>query len=100
MRAMLAWIDRAPREHQQSAESAMRSMRIKSRQELLEVANHGFLMIAMLFVLIMNLTETPPTLQAPMVAQALQFQPRTPPPVMDPDHIDSVMEDLQVDTHP
>ena len=78
----------------------MRSLRIKSRQELPEIANHGFLMIAMLFVLNMNLTEAPRTPQAPMVAQALHLQPRTPPPVMDPDHIDSVMEDLQVDTHP
>jgi len=78
----------------------MRPFRIESQQELVEIVNHGFLMIAMLFVLIMNMTEAPRTSQVPMAAQALHLQPRTPPPVMDPDHIDSVMEDLQVDTHP
>lgn len=78
----------------------MRPFRIESQRDLVEIANHGFLMIAMLFVLIMNMTEVPRTSQVPMVAQALHLQPRTPPPVMDPDHIDSTFEDLQIDTHP
>jgi hypothetical protein len=78
----------------------MGPFRIESQRDLVEIANHGFLMIAMLFVLIMNMTEAPRTSQVPMVAQALHLQPRTPPPVMDPDHIDSTLEDLQIDTHP
>jgi hypothetical protein len=78
----------------------MRLFRIESQRELVEIANHGFLTIAMLFVLIMNMTEAPRTSQIPMVAQALHFQPRMPPPGMDPDHIDSTLEELQIDTHP
>ncbi len=56
--------------------------------EWLQTANHLFFIVALLFVAQQNaLTAEAARSQAPFIAQALNLQPRTPPPAYDPDQL-------------
>lgn len=58
------------------------------RTDLLQLANHVFFMTALLFVAHQNaLTTDVVRSQTAFVAQALNLQPRTPPPGFDPDEM-------------
>jgi hypothetical protein len=62
--------------------------RIRDKRELAQVANHLFFITAFLFVAHQNsLHPAQMRVEAPMIAQALNFQPRTPPPGFDPDQV-------------
>lgn len=61
---------------------------IRDRRELAKVANHLFFITAFLFVAHHNtLHPAQPHVEVVMIAQALNFQPRTPPPGFDPDQV-------------
>ncbi|HRP24979.1 hypothetical protein [Thauera sp.] len=58
------------------------------RTDLLQIANHVFFMTALLFVAHQNaLNADVLRSQTVFVAQALNLQPRTPPPGFDPDEM-------------
>lgn len=59
-----------------------------SQRELMQLANHVFFITAFLFVAHQNtLHPEPVRTEVPMIAQALHFQPRTPPPAYDADQL-------------
>lgn len=61
---------------------------IRDKRELAQVANHLFFITAFLFVAHQNTLHPAETrVEVPMIAQALNFQPRTPPPGFDPDQV-------------
>jgi hypothetical protein len=56
--------------------------------DLLQIANHVFFMSALLFIAHQNALNTDVVRsQTAFVAQALNLQPRTPPPGFDPDEM-------------
>lgn len=72
---------------------------IQDRRELAQAANHLFFMTAFLFVAHQNvLHPDKPYAEVPMIAQALHFQPRTPPPGFDPDQV--INEDIDWSIRP
>ena len=63
-------------------------IRTLDRRELLQVLNHLFFITAFLFVAHQNTLHPERTYaEVPMIAQALHFHPRTPPPGFDPDQV-------------
>lgn len=76
----------------------MKHLSLKSldRTERLQVLNHAFFITAFLFVAHQNvLTPEQVNAEVPMIAQALQLQPRTPPPGYDPEQTSSEELDLR-----
>ncbi|MGL1832211.1 hypothetical protein ACKVEX_01245 [Rhodocyclaceae bacterium SMB388] len=76
----------------------MKHLSLKSldRTERLQVLNHAFFITAFLFVAHQNvLTPQQVNAEVPMIAQALQMQPHTPPPGYDPDQMSSEELDLR-----
>lgn len=72
------------------------SLKSLDRNERLQVLNHAFFITAFLFVAHQNvLTPQQVNAEAPMIAQALQLQPRTPPPGYDPEQMNSEEFDLR-----
>lgn len=62
--------------------------RIRDKRELAQVANHLFFITAFLFVAHQNALHPAETrAEVPMIAQALHFQPRLPPPGFDPEQM-------------
>lgn len=64
---------------------------IRDKRELLQSANHLFFMTGFMFMAIHQNVLHPEKahVEVPMVAQALHFQPRMPPPGMDPEQINN-----------
>lgn len=70
---------------------------IDLRKRRLKLLNHFFLFTAVMFVVYQNvLRPAPPPVEAPIAAQAIQFQPQTPPPGIDPEDAASDEIDLSV----
>lgn len=70
---------------------------IDPRKSRLKLANHFFLATAVLFVIHQNVFRpAPPAAEAPMIAQAIQYQPQTPPPGFDPEQTGNEELDLSV----
>ncbi len=67
-------------------------------RERLQVLNHLFFITAFLFVAHQNVLQArpAPAIEAPLIAQALNYQPRTPPPGMDVDQMSGEELDLSV----
>lgn len=58
--------------------------------ELAQIANHLFFIVALLFVAHQNaLHAEAPTQHTAFIAQAINLQPRTPPPGFDPEQVSS-----------
>lgn len=59
---------------------------IDPRKRRLKLVNHFFLVTAVLFVIHQNVFRpAPPVMEVPLIAQAVQYQPQTPPPAFDPE---------------
>lgn len=70
---------------------------IDPRKRRLKLINHFFLLTATLFVIHQNvLRPAAPAVEVPVIAQAIQFQPQTPPPGFDPEDSGSEQIDLSV----
>jgi hypothetical protein len=70
---------------------------IDPRKRRLKLLNHFFLFTALLFVVYQNvLRPAPPAVEVPIIAQAIQFQPQTPPPGIDPEQTANDELDLSV----
>ncbi|MDX5409358.1 MAG: hypothetical protein LPJ94_03935 [Thauera sp.] len=70
---------------------------IDPRKRRLKLVNHFFLLTAVLFVVYQNVMRpAPAVVEVPVVAQAIQYQPQTPPPGMDPDQLNNEEVDLSV----
>lgn len=70
---------------------------IDPRKRRLKLANHFFLLTATLFVIHQNVFRpAPPAVEVPVIAQAIQYQPQTPPPGFDPEDSGSEQVDLSV----
>lgn len=70
---------------------------IDPRKSRLKRANHFFLITAALFVIHQNVFRpAPPAAEVPVVAQAIQYQPHTPPPGFDPEQTSNEELDLSV----
>jgi hypothetical protein len=67
----------------------------------LEVMNHLFFGSLLLMFVIQHSAIVPSPLKygSAIVAQAQQYQPRTPPPMLDPEQFDSVFEEADVQPH-
>lgn len=67
------------------------------KTELVQIGNHLFFITAMLFVAHQNMLHPAPLRsEVPMIAQALNLQPRTPPPTIDPDQVSGEEVDLSI----
>jgi len=67
------------------------------KAELLQIGNHLFFITAMLFVAHQNMLHPAPVRsEVPMIAQALNMQPRTPPPAYDPDQMSGEEIDFSI----
>lgn len=67
------------------------------KTELLQIGNHLFFITAMLFVMHQNtLHPAPAYSEVPMIAQALNMQPHTPPPTYDPEQMSGEEIDLSI----
>lgn len=72
---------------------------IDPRKNRLKLANHFFLATAVLFVIHQNVFRpAPPAAEVPVIAQAIQYQPQTPPPGFDPEQMGN--EDLDLSVRP
>ncbi|MDX5364509.1 MAG: hypothetical protein LPJ91_10180 [Pseudazoarcus pumilus] len=70
---------------------------IDPRIRRLRIANHFFLLTATLFVIHQNVFRpAPPVVEVPVLAQAIQYQPQTPPPGFDPEQTGNEELDLSV----
>jgi len=78
----------------------IRERKLGGRKRRLRLLNHFFLATAVLFVVYLNLIRPAfePKLEpaAPVLVQAVQHQPRTPPPGVDPDQLSQDEIDLSV----
>ena len=71
--------------------------RDKDNTRRLKWVNHFFFATAVLFVIHQNaLHPERASVEAPIVAQALQFQPQTPPPALDLDQLSNEEIDLTI----
>lgn len=62
--------------------------RTLERNERLQIANHVIFMGGLLFIAHQNMLHPAPArTEVPIVAQALNAQPRTPPPAFDPEQV-------------
>jgi len=74
-----------------------RQHQIDPRKRQLKLANHFFLATAVLFVIHQNVFRPAPlVVEVPVIAQAIQYQPQTPPPGFDPEDSGSEQVDLSV----
>lgn len=70
---------------------------IDPRKRRLKMVNHFFLVTAVLFVIHQNVFRpAAPVVEVPMIAQAIQYQPQTPPPAFDPEQMGGEELDLSV----
>lgn len=75
----------------------VQQQQIDPRKRRLKRMNHFFLFSAALFVVYQNvLRPAPPVVEVPIVAQAIQYQPQTPPPGLDPEQLGNEELDLSV----
>lgn len=67
----------------------------------IEVMNHLFFGSLLLMFVIQHSAIAPSPLKygRAIVAQAQQYQPRTPPPMLDPEQIDATFEEAEVQTY-
>lgn len=74
------------------------SLKTLDNRERLQVLNHLFFITAFLFVANHNVLQVRPgpVAEAPLLAQTLNYLPRTPPPGMDPDQMSGEEIDLSV----
>jgi len=68
----------------------------------IEVMNHLFFGGLLLLFVIQHSAIAPSPLKygRAIVAQAQQYQPRTPPPMLDPEQVDATFEEVEVQTYP
>ena len=70
---------------------------IDPRKRRLRLVNHFFLLTAVVFVVYQNVMRpAPAVVEVPVAAQAIQYQPQTPPPGIDPEQIGNEELDLSV----
>ena len=70
---------------------------IDPRKSRLKLANHFFLATAVLFVIHQNVFRPAPlAAEVSVIAQAIQYQPQTPPPGFDPEQMGNEELDLSV----
>ena len=70
---------------------------IDPRKRRLRLVNHFFLLTAALFVVYQNVMRpASPVVEVPIAAQAIQYQPQTPPPGIDPEQTGNEELDLSV----
>lgn len=74
-----------------------RDKKLDPRRRRLRLANHFFLLTAVAFVVHQNvLRPAPPPVEVPVITQAVQYQPQTPPPGFDPEQTSNEEIDLSV----
>lgn len=79
----------------------IRERKLDSRKRPLRRLNHFFLATAALFLAYQNLIRPmlepkPEPVQVPIATQAIQHQPKTPPPGVDPDQLSPEDADLSI----
>lgn len=67
----------------------------------IEMMNHLFFGSLLLMFVIQHSAIAPSLLKygRAIVAQAQQYQPRTPPPMLDPEQVDAMFEETEVQTY-
>jgi hypothetical protein len=74
-----------------------RDEQLDPRQRRLRLTNHFFLLTAAMFVIHQNaIRPAPPLVEVPVIAQAVQYQPQTPPPGFDPEQMTQDEIDLSI----